>query len=224
MTPRALKSLYYTLLRVPMYVNGVAYKTLRHPVNGTPLKVQLGPGQRNYLAGWINVDANLVSSRPDVWADLRNPLPFRDGTVTLFYSHHVVEHLPDDRLGRFFGELYRALRPGGGIRIGVPHVGNACRKFVAGDAAWFSDFPDPHPSIGGKFKNFVFCRGEHLTAFDQSYVEELLGASGFRETRFCLPTRETGLADVGIDATVLALEYESDFETPHTLIVEARKP
>jgi predicted SAM-dependent methyltransferase len=223
MTPRAFKALYYGLLRVPMYVNGVAYKALRCPA-GAALKVHLGPGQRNYLEGWVNVDANLVSSRPDLWADLRNPLPFRTGSVSLFYSHHVVEHLPDDHLKRHFSELFRALRSGGGIRVGVPHVGNACRKLVEGDAAWFSDFPDPHSSIGGRFKNFVFCRGEHLTAFDETYMKELLEASGFRDTRFLTPTKATGLADLGIDDTVLALEYESDFRTPHTLIVEARKP
>ena len=224
MTRRGLKALYYGLLRIPMYANGVVYKTFRCPAPGTGLRVHLGPGQRNYLDGWLNVDANLVSSRPDLWADFRNPLPFRSGSVDVFYSHHVVEHLPDDHLESHFRELFRGLRSGGGIRVGVPHAGNACRKFVEGDADWFSDFPDQHSSIGGRFKNFLFCRGEHLTALDETYMQELLAAAGFDEMKVCTPTRETGLADLGIDGTVLALEYESDFETPHTLIVEARKP
>lgn len=122
MTPRALKALYYGLLRLPMYVNGAVCKALRCPT-GTTL-------------------------------------------------------------------------------------------FVERDTTWFSDFPDPHSSIGGKFKNFVFCRGEHLTALDESYMPELLEASGFRDTRFLTPTKVTGLSDLGIDQTVLSREYESDFATP----------
>lgn len=224
MIPWTRKRTYYALLQLPMYLNGVAYRMFRCPATGSDLKVHLGPGQKNYLPGWVNVDANVISSKPDLWADLHHPLPFRRGSVSVFYSHHVVEHLPDEHLIRHFRDMFRCLRPEGGIRVGVPHAGNACRKFVEGDHGWFSDFPDSHFSIGGKFKNFMFCRGEHLTALDETYLGELLAAAGFEQICFCVPTRETSLSDLGVDAAVLGREYESDFTTPHTLIVEARKP
>lgn len=32
--------------------------------------VQLGPGQKNYIDGWVNVDANFVTAKIDIWADI----------------------------------------------------------------------------------------------------------------------------------------------------------
>jgi hypothetical protein len=56
------------------------------------------------------------------------------------------------------------------IRVGGPNGDSAIRKFQKNDAAWFSDFPDKRRSIGGKFANFILCRGEHLTILTSSYA------------------------------------------------------
>lgn len=221
MIPRAFKSAYYFLLQYPMGFNGWLYKAIRCPSSG--LKVHLGPGQQNYLPGWLNLDANLMT-KIDLWADLRNSLPFRDASVDIFYSHHVMEHLPDALLQSKFEEMFKSLRSGGGIRMGAPHVGNACHKYLEKDYAWFSDFPDARNSIGGKLSNFIFCRGEHLTALDESYLAEVATKAGFVDIKFCLPSRETSLTEIGIDSKLLSLEMESDFQYPHTVILEGRKP
>ena len=147
------------------------------------MKVHLGPGQGNYLPGWINLDANRFTARVDVWANLLDPLPFRDVTVDVFYSHDVIEHLPDAFLPTHFRDMHRALKPGGVIRVGGPNIDNAIRKFVEGDAAWFWNFPDDRKSLGGKFANFVLCRGEHLTVLTFSYLDELLTDAGFSSIR-----------------------------------------
>jgi len=54
-------------------------------------------------------------------------------------------------------------------------------------------------------------------------MTEFLEKAGFIDIKFCIPTKETFLGDIGIDSQVLSKEYESDFSYPHTLIVEARK-
>jgi predicted SAM-dependent methyltransferase len=170
------------------------------------------------------VDANFVTARVDLWANMLDGLPFRDRSVDLIYSHHVIEHLPDAYLPRLFEEMFRVLRPRGGIRLCAPHLGNACRKYVAGDREWFSDFPTKRESIGGRFTNYIFCKGEHLTALDESYLGELAASAGFEDISACLPVKETRLGDVGLDAAVLSKEWESDFSCPHTVVIEARKP
>jgi predicted SAM-dependent methyltransferase len=205
-----------------MRLNGWFYKNFQCPKEG--LKVHLGPGTGNYLEGWVNVDANFITAKIDVWANMLDPLPFRDESVDLFYSHHVIEHLPDSHLPSHFQGMFNALRRGGGIRIGVPHLGNACRKYIESSHDWFTDFPDTRNSIGGRFTNFIFCRGEHLTALDESYLTELAEQAGFRDIRFCIPTKETCLAELGISAEILSKEWETDFDCPHTVILEARKP
>ena len=202
--------------------NGRLYRYTRAPRSG-PVRAHLGPGQDHYLAGWINVDANVLSAKADVWADLRNPLPFHDGTVDAFDSHHVIEHLPDAMLPAHFREMYRCLKPGGVIRVGGPNGDNACRKFVEGDAAWFADFPDAHPSLGGKLVNFIFCRGEHLTLLTLSYLTEIATAAGFADVAACVPKTQTNYPRL-FDEAVIGNEWEPTPEVPHTLLVEARKP
>jgi predicted SAM-dependent methyltransferase len=222
MIGRRLKAFYYGAMAYPMRANAWAYRRFRAPRRGQ-VKVHLGPGQTNYLDGWINVDANRVSARIDVWANLLDGLPFRDGTVDVFYSHHVIEHLPDHELPGHFREMYRCLKPGGVIRVGGPNGESAAKKLLEGDAAWFGDFPDKRESIGGRFANFILCRGEHLTILTESYLAEIAAGAGFADVSPCRPRTETGYPHL-IDARVLDKEDRETFDLPHTLIVEARKP
>jgi predicted SAM-dependent methyltransferase len=202
-----------------MRLNAWLYRRLRAPRSGF-LRVQLGPGQEKYLAGWINIDANMFTARCDVWADLRHGLPLRDATLDAVYSHHVVEHLPD--LEAHAREVFRCLKPGGVYRVGGPNGDAAVARLLARDTAWFPDFPDPRRSAGGRFENFIFCRREHVTMLTFSYLEEVLTAAGFQRVRSCLPIRETNHPE--LFRPCLELEYETDFVNPHTLIVEAEKP
>src|SRR6476646_2126803 len=83
MIPRWLKRSYYAAMAVPMLVNGAVYRNFRAPKSRSSktVKVHLGPGQGHYKPGWINVDANILTARVDLWADFRNRLPFRDESV-----------------------------------------------------------------------------------------------------------------------------------------------
>lgn len=226
MLPRYLKSAYFQLMRAPLQLSGAFYKQFRAPVSGNKdlVRVQLGPGQEKYKVGWINVDANIVSARADVWADLRNGLPFRDNSVDAFYSHHVIEHLPDASLTKHMSELYRCLKPGGAIRIGAPNGDAAARNFSAGNLEWFrnyANFPLRRESIGGQLVNFLLCNGEHLTIISQSYMRELLVDSGFSDLHFFSPRDNGGFQNLFHD--VISDEFEEFPSDPQTLIVEATK-
>lgn len=219
MMSRAAKAAFYVAAGPLMKVNGWIYRVFRCPSRGVAF-VHLGPGQQNYMPGWINVDANMFTGKCDVWADLRNNLPFRTNTIDAFYSHHVIEHLPDIR--RHLAEVLRCLKPGGTYRVAGPNGDSAIAKFVANDAAWFGNYPDKRRSIGGKFENFVFVRQEHLTILTQSYLRELMEDSGYQDIHVRKPVVETGRPD--LFAACLEKESESDFEWPHTLVIEATKP
>ncbi len=215
MLSRFSKSLFYAAAGPLMKLNGAIYRRFRAPRTGS-LRVQLGPGQGNYFEGWINVDANMFTAKCDLWADLRNKLPFCDNTVAGLYSHHVIEHLPDDLLAFHFREVFRCLKPGGVFRIGGPNIDSAIQKFQEGDAAWFSDFPDKRSSIGGRFSNFVLCRGEHLSILTLSWLEEVARAAGFTTIWRCLPVTETRFPET-FDEQVRKTEWESTPDAPHTL-------
>lgn len=220
MLSRTAKETFYKLVSPLMQANAILYKSLRSPKPGQRVRVHLGPGQKKYMPGWINIDANMFTGKCDIWADLRYPLPFHDSTIDAVYSHHMIEHLPD--LGAHFGDVYRCLKPGATYRVGGPDGDSAIKKFVEGDKDWFGDWPDKRRSIGGRFENFIFCRREHLTILTQSFLEELLSDAGFTNIRKCVPTRHTHKPEIFQDC--LAMEHETDFEWPHTLIIEADKP
>jgi SAM-dependent methyltransferase len=219
MLNRNVKAAYFTVAGPIMSANGRLYRRFRAPKAGD-LKVHLGPGQTNYLEGWINVDANIVTAKCDVWADLRNPLPFHDGTVAAMYSHHVVEHLPN--IVTHFKDAFRCLKSGGVYRVGGPNGDSAIAKFHEKDLNWFGDFPYKRRSIGGRFENFLLCGREHLSILTASYLEELLTDAGFTDVKTCLPIKQTHHPE--LFQSCLEKEWESDFEAPHTLLVEAVKP
>lgn len=222
MLTRQAKALFYNILGPLMRLNSRLYRAFRSPASRDSgiVRVQFGPGRRNYLESWINVDANMFTARCDVWSDISKHLPFRDASVDAIYSHHVIEHLPD--LPTHFREMHRILKPGGVIRVGGPNGDAAMREYLAGNVAWFSDFPDARTSIGGRLENFIFCRQEHLTILTPSFLEEIATAAGFSNVRVVRPVTETG-HPAFFDSQVMSHEWESTPESPHTLLIEARK-
>lgn len=220
MMPRKLKALFFSCAGPFMFLNGLRHRYASFYSKSDQLKVQLGPGQKNYLDGWVNVDANMFTGKCDIWADLRNPLPFKNESVDVFYSHHVIEHLPN--LPFHFKEMYRCLKPGGKIRVGGPNGDTAIKMFLENNLEWFSDFPERRESIGGRFENFIFCKGEHLTILTWSYLQELALGAGFKLSKVCQPIVETNYPQF-IDSQVLSKEWESTPDHPHTIIIEAEK-
>lgn len=219
MIPRNLRRLYYTLLSPMMRINAARHRMLPLALK-TTRRAHLGPGRRNYLPGWINVDANMLSCRPDIWADLRFTLPFRDSSLDAIYSHHVIEHLPN--LDFHFREMFRCLRSGGVIRVGGPNGDSAIVAMQAGDLAWFGDWPTMRRSAGGRFENFIFCKGEHLTILTASFLRELCEDAGFVDIRTVSAGVTRAAAFFGPE--VLSKEPTSHHDLPETIMVEATRP
>jgi predicted SAM-dependent methyltransferase len=216
---RRTKSTLMYLTSPLMRLNGILFRKFKASRKGYQ-KIHLGPGQRNYIQGWINLDMNIITGKCDVWCDLRYPLPFHDSTITAAYSHHVIEHLPD--LHSHFSEVCRCLKPGGVYRVGGPNGDAAIMKFIDNDKAWFSDFPDSYKSIGGRLNNFIFCRNEHMVLLTYSYLEELMNNAGFVNIKSCLPGLETHYQEY-FEECINMEDKERDLETSHTLIVEGVK-
>ena len=219
MISRQLKALYYFLFSYLMLLNSKFYKIFRSPKSGM-VKVHLGPGKKNYLNGWINVDANIITAKIDVWSDIKHPLPFKDDVVDVFYSHHVIEHLPN--IQKNFHEMYRCLKKNSFIRVGGPNGDTSIKKFLENDHKWFSDYPENRQSIGGRLDNYLLCKNEHLVILTKSYLTELASNAGFKNIKYCIPTKQTFHPKL-IDQQLFDQEWENDFENPHTIIMEAEK-
>ena len=108
---RRLRATYYTLIYDPIRLNAFRHRAFTNTANAA--KVHLGPGKNKYLDGWINVDANFIDAKIDIWADLNGALPFKSGIIDAFYSHHMIEHVSNGRLPFHFSEMFRCLKKGG---------------------------------------------------------------------------------------------------------------
>jgi SAM-dependent methyltransferase len=118
----------------------------------TTLQVNVGAGPW-YARGWKNLDHVGEWYTHHRWLidyrhDLARPdrMPFADGSVQLFYSEHVFEHLPDELCRHAFAELFRSLAPGGGVRIVVPDADLLCERLKEGDEAFFRELMFGRPA------------------------------------------------------------------------------
>jgi predicted SAM-dependent methyltransferase len=181
-----------------------------------PRHLHLGCGPK-YLRGFVNIDANPFN-KSDLWLDVRNGLPFPAGYADSIYSTHMFEHFYPDELPQLLKECLRVLKPGSGIRLVVPSLTSAIVAYGQKRSDWFSNYPRRFDSLGGRFSNFVFCDGQHRTAFDLSYLDEVLQAAGFRDVEESAEGRSRLYKE-----NVPAYEPGDSRELPHSLYVEAFK-
>ena len=105
--------------------------------------------------GWTNLDMASEHYAPQqhgfVEFDLTKcePLPIADASATIIYCSHVIEHVPDDAVESLLRESYRALMPGGVLRLVTPDVDLAFAAYLNNDVEFFRAFypnqPLDHP-------------------------------------------------------------------------------
>ena len=136
------------------------------------LRLHLGSG---FLSkpGWVDID--LAGAPVDLVWDLKNGIPFADGTVDAIFHEHLLEHLT---LRNGFGltmECHRALKPGGVLRVGVPNAGACLRSYAGiGDPDWAQSRPTPMLAVEA-----LFYEHGHHAMFDEQLLTEELEAAGF---------------------------------------------
>jgi predicted SAM-dependent methyltransferase len=190
-------------------------KTLRAQ-RGVLLNVGSGPF---VLDGFVNLE--LRAYHPDVvrW-DCRRTLPVGDASCAGIRIEHFVEHLdPRDELPFLFADCYRALQPGGVLRVIVPDAARWLRAYVNADSAEFRRLavPDPYPDdlpTDMDVLNHVFYQWhEHRWAFDVTNLSLRFREAGFREIA-TMSFRESRLP---------ALAADRDEHAPYSLYMDAIK-
>jgi len=81
------------------------------------ISLNIGAG-KTFIPGFINID---ISNKADISLNLsEEKLPFADSSVDVIFTYHTLEHVPNYLFA--LSEMYRVLKNGGILLIGVPYV------------------------------------------------------------------------------------------------------
>jgi SAM-dependent methyltransferase len=109
------------------------------------LMLNLGCGDHTHES-WINIDYSLKARLKELWIlrpfiqsrnppgylnhDLRRGIPFKEGSVDVVYSSHVLEHMKKSYALQYLQEMHRVLKPGGVARIVVPDLEFGAKEYL----------------------------------------------------------------------------------------------
>jgi predicted SAM-dependent methyltransferase len=185
--------------------------------NLSPLLLDIGAG-RHYTEGWVHLDFYITrlrkfwkpytGYRPDIEADLREPLNCDDNIVDGIYSGHTLEHLFPNHANQLLEECYRVLKPGAWLRINVPDLKRAI-DFYNGDIEL------PHFKYKAEAMGHLTQNHGHASVWDEELLTNTLKAIGFVEVR------EVEFGEEGTDKRLIK---EEAYRKDESLVVEARKP
>jgi len=78
---------------------------------------------------WINFDLNAVPGKVQYY-NFDRKLPIEDESLEAIYSSHFLEHLTKGQAKSFVNDCYRALSPGGIIRLVTPDLERAAQEYL----------------------------------------------------------------------------------------------
>jgi len=108
-----------------------------------PLKLEIGgllPRE-----GWVITNVNAVTRN---FLDATTRWPIEDESVSYVYSDNVIEHLPLAAGRAMLEQAYRAMQPGGVIRIVTPDIRKHVELYLAGPASVDGDVAKEYRDLG----------------------------------------------------------------------------
>jgi ubiquinone/menaquinone biosynthesis C-methylase UbiE len=142
------------------------------------MKVNLGSGPARKENGVVNVDVYPFAG-VDIVHDIEKDLPFESNSIDSIYSSHSLEHCSHYKVDDILKECHRILKPGGSLRLIVPDVIDAMKRFLEVEDSerwgWRAEY-----IWGGQDKQVG--QQLHKTGFTKERLTRILTSLGFRIT------------------------------------------
>jgi predicted SAM-dependent methyltransferase len=144
-----------------------------------PNKIHLACGGVR-LDGWLNVD--LDSPVADLRLDLREKLPFADGSAAYLFSEHFIEHLTRAQGVALLAESHRVLAAEGVLRISTPDLKFLAASYLAGATDEWGELWCP--ATPSSLMNEGMRSWGHQFLYDANELIAVLREAGFRALVF----------------------------------------
>ena len=138
------------------------------------IKLHLGCGKRRF-DGYINIDLSETSAT-DLVCNIKK-LPFKDNSVELVETYHVIEHMPRHDLPIALKEWHRVLVSGGKLIIEFPDFDETARQYLAGNES----------RIDNIFGLQRFSGDAHMFGYNFQRLKKLIEECGFIKIENCPP-------------------------------------
>jgi SAM-dependent methyltransferase len=130
--------------------------------------------------GWINSDIK-EGPNVDIVCDILKGLPMDDESVDYIASHHVLPCLEIFDQVKAIKELYRVLKTGGVLRLGLPDLDRSIAAYQSGNRDHFLVWT--WDTLSGDFITHILWYNCTRTLFTYEFAVELLRKSGFEDVR-----------------------------------------
>jgi predicted SAM-dependent methyltransferase len=167
------------------------------------IKLEIGAGVKKGKNGWITLD---IGYWADLIWDLRNGVPFPDGSVNKIYSSHLFEHLSYHEINGLLNECKRVLKKDGVFSICVPNARLYIDAYSTKNESFWKSQPSYYaPAYNATTRidivNYIaYMAGEHKYMFDEENLLHILSSAGFKNVR---------LRDLDPEIDDAARQYES---------------
>ncbi len=148
-----------------------------------PLRLNLGAGIFP-LAGYVNIDAE-PGVEPDICATVP-PIPCDDGTVSMIYAGHLLEHFAPAAGQVLLRECHRVLQPGGRLTVVVPDTRAIMRRWL-GASSYAVTSPEGRvwrvadlDDVCDFWLFSSFQASPHRWAYDETTLTRAVERAGFR--------------------------------------------
>ena len=136
------------------------------------MKLHLGCGKA-YLPGFQNVDI-FSTVKADAYHDVTN-LPYRNGSCSLIYSSHILEHMHRHMVHATLNHWVALLEPGGVLRLAVPDFAAVCEWYVRGHSI--------NDVMGLLYGGQTCHLNRHTVAFDHASLSGYMAKAGLKDIR-----------------------------------------
>src|SRR5262245_6846979 len=191
-------------------------------------KLQIGAGPNN-LPGWLNTD--IEPRQGQAFLDAMKPFPIPDNSLNYVYAEQVIEHLPFEGGMVMLRESYRALAPGGKLRVATPDLGQLVALFDQADTEAERRFMTAQlkrenlsvkePERPLFTMNMYFRAWGHQFLYDRQTLKSALESVGFRDVRFLHHNESDDPELRNVERHIYVIG--SDIDEYVTMIVQASK-
>ena len=169
---------------------------------GELIRLNLGCGHRK-LDGFINIDldGNWSDIKPDIAADVTEPLPFENHYADEVHAYHVLEHIYRWQTEKVLKEWIRVLKPGGLLVIEVPCFDKIMSYIMA--CVSRKQVLDPRMSYWGlygdpRYEDEAMC---HRWCFGSIELRELFEQAGLVDIKTMEPKTHVAVRDIRVEGT-----------------------